>query len=242
MSSVNNQQKNELLEVKKTKEADLESKKSTWFLIGYVLVLAVLFVAFEWTTKDKKQETGDVIDIAISLEEEIMIPITLPEKKVVPPPPQAKQITDIIKIVEEENEVVEDELASVEDQGEVIEITENTNIVVEELPDEDTIHDHVEVKPEFPGGMQALMKYLSENIRYPRISRENNSQGSVLVQFVVNTDGSIQDVNAVKSSSDVYLDKEAIRVVEAMPNWTPGQQAGRAVRVRFTLPVRFRLR
>ncbi len=241
MSSVKKQQENEILEVKKSKEADLESKKSTWFLIGYVLVLAALFVVFEWTTTDK-EETGDVIDIAISIEEEILIPITIPEKKVVPPPPQAKQITDIIKIVEEENEVVEDELASVEDQGEVIEIVDNANIVVEDLPDEDVIHNIVEDQPEFPGGMQALMKYLQENIKYPRISRENNSQGRTYVQFVVNTDGSIQDVTVMKSSSDVYLDKEAVRVVEGMPKWSPGMQAGKPVRVRFTLPVLFRLR
>ena len=96
--------------------------------------------------------------------------------------------------------------------------------------------------PEFPGGMQALMKYLQQNINYPRISRENGSQGRSFIAFVVNTDGSIQDVEVMKSSSDVYLDKEAVRVVTGMPKWNPGKQAGKAVRVRFTLPVTFRLK
>ena len=86
------------------------------------------------------------------------------------------------------------------------------------------------------------MQYLQENIKYPRISRENGSQGRAFICFVVNTDGSIQDVEVAKSSSDIYLDKEAVRVVETMPRWNPGKQAGKAVRVRFTLPVTFRLK
>lgn len=236
----NQENGSELLEVKKSQKANLETRKSTWLLIGYVLVLAVFFVAFEWTATERK-ETGEVVSGKLILEEEIMVPITLPEKKVVPPPPQAKQITEILEIVEDDAEIEETELVSVEDQGEVVEISDNTNIVVEEMPEEETIYQVVEDQPEFPGGMQALMKYLRDNINYPRISRENNSQGRAYVNFVVNTDGSITDVEILKSSSDVYLDKEAVRVVESMPKWKPGKQAGKAVRVRFTLPVMFRL-
>ena len=229
-----------LIEVKKSPEANLEKNKTSWLLIGYVLVLAILFVAFEWTATEKKH-TGEVIQQGILLEEEIMVPITLPEKKVVPPPPQAKQITEILEIVEDDAEIEESEIMSVEDQGEIVEINEDVNIVVEEMPEEETIYQVVEQQPEFPGGMQALMKYLRDNINYPRISRDNNSQGKTYVNFVVNTDGSIQDVEVMKSSGDVYLDKEAVRVVKTMPKWNPGKQAGKAVRVRFTLPVVFRL-
>ncbi len=229
-----------LIEVKKSPEANLEKNKTSWLLIGYVLVLAILFVAFEWTATEKKH-TGEIIQQGILLEEEIMVPITLPEKKVVPPPPQAKQITEILEIVEDDAEIEESEIMSVEDQGEIVEINEDVNIVVEEMPEEETIYQVVEQQPEFPGGMQALMKYLRDNINYPRISRDNNSQGKTYVNFVVNTDGSIQDVEVMKSSGDVYLDKEAVRVVKTMPKWNPGKQAGKAVRVRFTLPVVFRL-
>lgn len=229
-----------LLEVKKSAEANLESNKTTWLLIGYVLVLATLFVAFEYTATEKKH-TGEIISQGILLEEEIMVPITLPEKKVVPPPPQAKQITEILEIVEDDAEIEESEIMSVEDQGEVVEINEEANIVVEEVVEEETIYQVVEQQPEFPGGMQALMKYLRDNINYPRISRENNSQGKTYVNFVVNTDGSIQDVTIMKSSGDIYLDREAERVVKSMPRWNPGKQAGKAVRVRFTLPVTFKL-
>ena len=218
---------NEILEVKKSPKANLESNKSTWLLIGYVLVFAVMFVAFEWTATERK-ETGMVISAGVLLEEEVMIPITLPEKKVVPPPPEAKQITDVLEIVEDDAEIEETEIISVEDQGEVVEINENMNIVVEELPEEETIYNVVEDQPEFPGGMQALMKYLRDNIKYPSISRQNNSQGRAYINFVVNTDGSITD-------------KEAVRVVSGMPKWKPGKQQGKTVRVKYTLPVMFRL-
>jgi len=228
------------IEQKKSQSANLEPRKTTWLLLGYIMVFAVLFAAFEWTATEKKH-TGEIIQQGILLEEEIMVPITLPEKKVVPPPPQAKQITEILEIVEDDAEIEESEIMSVEDQGEVVEINEEANIVVEEVVEEETIYQVVEQQPEFPGGMQALMKYLRDNIQYPRISRENNSQGKSYVNFVVNTDGSIQDVEIMKSSGDVYLDKEAVRVVKTMPKWNPGKQAGKAVRVRFTLPVLFRL-
>lgn len=107
---------------------------------------------------------------------------------------------------------------------------------------QDTVYPVVEQQPEFPGGMEELMKYLSDNIIYPEISEANNSQGRAMVQFVVNADGSITDAFLLRSAGDVYLDIEAIRVICAMPNWTPGKQYGKPVRTRFVLPVNFRLK
>lgn len=98
----------------------------------------------------------------------------------------------------------------------------------------------VEEQPMFPGGMQELMKFLQTSIRYPKEAQERGIQGRVVVQFVVNKDGSICDEHVVRSV-DPQLDAEALRVVRSMPNWTPGKQRGEAVRVRFTLPVTFRL-
>ena len=97
-----------------------------------------------------------------------------------------------------------------------------------------------ETPPEFPGGINGLMRFLSENIRYPAEAQKSGIQGSVVLQFVVNTDGSIVDIQVVRSV-DPSLDREAIRVVELMPNWTPGEQRGKKVRVRYTLPINFRL-
>ena len=98
----------------------------------------------------------------------------------------------------------------------------------------------VEVQPEFPGGMQALMKYLSENIRYPLEAMINKTEGRVIANFLINKDGAISDVNVVRSV-DPLLDAEAVRVLSQMPNWEPGMQRGQNVNVRFTIPVSFRL-
>ena len=228
-----------LLEVKKTADANLDLNKTTWMFMGFVLVFALLFVAFEWTATERKH-SGEIVSAGILLEEEIMIPITMPEKKVVPPPPQAKQITEILEIVEDDAEIEESELASVEETGEVVEIADVGNVVVEDPVEEETIHQVVEQMPEYPGGMEELMKFLQRNVKYPKEAQEQGKQGRVIVQFVVNKDGSITDAKIVKSV-DPQLDAEALRVVNAMPNWTPGKQRGKEVRTYFTIPVTFRL-
>ena len=111
----------------------------------------------------------------------------------------------------------------------------------EEEEEEEVIFVVVESMPEFPGGQQALFKYLAENVKYPVIAQENGIQGRVICQFVVNKDGSIVDVVAVRSSGEPSLDKEAIRVIQSMPKWKPGKQRGKPVRVKYTVPVNFRL-
>lgn len=105
---------------------------------------------------------------------------------------------------------------------------------------ENKIFDVVEEQPSFPGGAGALMQWLRDNIKYPVIAAENGIEGRVIVQFVVSKTGSISDVRVARSV-DPSLDKEAVRVVSSMPNWTPGKQNGSAVNVRYTLPVTFKL-
>ena len=106
--------------------------------------------------------------------------------------------------------------------------------------EEAKVCDTVEQMPQFPGGQVALMKYLSENIHYPVVAQENGVQGRVVVAFVVERDGSISDVHVARGV-DPSLDKEAVRVVKSMPKWQPGKQNGSAVRVKFNVPVAFRL-
>lgn len=102
------------------------------------------------------------------------------------------------------------------------------------------LFDVVEEMPSFPGGQGALMAFLSSNIKYPVVAQENGVQGRVIVGFVVEKDGSISDVKVMRSV-DPSLDREALRVVKAMPKWKPGKQNGSAVRVKYTVPVVFRL-
>ena len=98
----------------------------------------------------------------------------------------------------------------------------------------------VEELPAFPGGEIALMRFLSDNMKYPKVARESGIQGRVVVQFVVGSDGSICNAKVIRSI-DPYLDKEALRVVSVMPRWKPGMQKGKPVRVQYTMPLMFRL-
>lgn len=124
------------------------------------------------------------------------------------------------------------------------EILKAKEVIAEPEPpkheEENKVFDIVEQQPLFPGGPAALMKYLSENTRYPVVAQENGVQGRVTVQFVVEKDGSISDVHVLRGV-DPSLDKEAVRVVKSMPRWTPGKQNGITVRVNYRVPVLFRL-
>lgn len=116
--------------------------------------------------------------------------------------------------------------------------TSNNN---DEMDDEDVVFVIVEKMPEFPGGQQALWNFLANNVKYPVIAQESGIQGRAVCQFIVNRDGSITDVEVVKSAGDPSLDKEAVRVMKLMPKWKPGMQNGKTVRVKYSLPVSFRL-
>ncbi|MBR1447206.1 MAG: TonB family protein [Prevotella sp.] len=109
-----------------------------------------------------------------------------------------------------------------------------------EEADDSKVYEVVEQMPDFPGGQSALRNYLSQNLRYPPIAEENGIQGRVVCQFIVERDGSVSSVHVVRSV-DPSLDKEAMRVINSMPRWVPGKQNGKAIRVKYTLPITFTL-
>lgn len=123
--------------------------------------------------------------------------------------------------------------------GEVLKLKE-TVAQPEPKPEPEKVFEVVEQMPSFPGGDKALMDFLSNNVKYPVVAQENGVQGRVMISFVVEKDGSITDVRVVRSV-DPSLDKEAARVVKSMPRWIPGKQNGAAVRVKYNVPVSFRL-
>ena len=173
--------------------------------------------------------------------EEEMVPITEQEEpKQAPPPPEAPKVEEVLQIAENDADVEESTIQSNEDKGEAVEIKYVPEVVEEEEVEEQQIFQVVEEMPEFPGGMAECLKFLAKNIKYPTIAQENGVQGRVIVQFVVNQDGSIVDPVVVRSV-DPYLDKEALRVIQMMPKWKPGKQRGKAVRVKYTVPVTFKL-
>lgn len=226
------------MEAKKSKKAAIENQRGSWLLMGVVVALAFMFVSFEWTQHDVRVAANSLTSDPIFVEE--LVPITFPEEKLEPPPPPETKVTEVFEIVKNDIEVVDDFSTVSEDKNLNHEIVWIAPEVEAEEVDEDIIVDHVEHMPEFPGGMTALMKYLGSNIKYPTISQEVGSQGRVIVQFVVNKDGTIVNPTVVRGV-DAYLDKEAVRVISSMPKWKPGVQNGKKVRVKYTVPVVFRL-
>lgn len=227
------------MEVKKSPKADLEGKKTTNLLIGAILTLAILFIGFEWSERDKKVTTDTGI-AEVEFEEEI-IPITEQEQpQQAPPPPEAPKAEEVIEIMDNDSKVEESTIQASDDTQAAVEVKYTPVEVEEEEVDEQQIFTIVEEQPEFPGGMAECYKWIGKNLQYPTISAENGVQGRVTVNFVVNADGSIVDVKVLRGV-DPYLDKEAIRVVSKMPKWKPGKQRGKAVRCSFNLPVRFKL-
>ncbi len=227
------------MEVKKSAGASLENKSSDFLLMGLVVALGFLFIFFEWTTTDvKKIETQDAQAI---FEEEEMMEVTV-QKDVPPPPPAAVApppvVAPEIKVVENTVETKDIEIKSSEETGEAVEAAPIDN--GPEEVEEEEIFMRVEKAPAFPGGQKAMMEYLMKNIKYPAACQEAGIQGRVIVSFVVNKDGTIQNVEVIRGVHE-KLDAEAVRVVKSMPAWSPGEQQGRKVRSKFQLPVFFRL-
>ena len=115
-------------------------------------------------------------------------------------------------------------------------VEECDTVVVKEA-----VYSDVDVQPEFPGGMAAMMKYMRENIKYPSAALAEKAQGKAFVRFIVEKSGAVSNAEIIRSSGNIDLDKEALRVINNMPNWRPGMQLGEPVRVFFVLPVTFRL-
>lgn len=227
------------MQIKKSEKANLRKDKPVYWLMGLVLVLSLCYVALEWTQKEISDVAVAKNDDAIFEEELDEIQQTQQDTPPPPPPPPVQEIEEL-NVVEDDVETESIEINAEDDQEAAIEIAPPPDVKEDEEP-EDVIFVVVESMPEFPGGAQAMYKYLSENVKYPVIAQENGIQGRVICQFTVNKDGSLVDIEVVRSGGDPSLDKEAIRVIKSMPKWKPGKQRGKAVRVKYTIPVNFKL-
>ena len=232
------------MEIKKTPKADLEKEISLSYLMGIVLGLAVLFVGFEWGASDITVASDNSTATVIEEEE-----IDITRQEDIPPPepePQAIQAApEIITIVEDNIKVEDTNIISTEDDATHAQtatyVASAAVVAEEEEVDESFVFVSVEKMPEFPGGDAALLKWISENVNYPTIAAENGVQGRVNCTFVVNADGSVTDVSVVRGI-DPNLDKEATRVLSKLPKFRPGEQRGKPVRVKYSVPVRFQLK
>ena len=178
---------------------------------------------------------------------------------VAPPPPALKSSIKFTAPVIKKDEEVRDE-DEIKSQTELTEtkvaisiadvkgndeehgkdIADLKQVVTQAEPEPEKVFDMVEQMPQFPGGQAEMMQFISKNMKYPTIAQENGTQGRVTCQFVVGADGKVRDVKVLRGV-DPYLDKEAVRVIMSMPKWIPGKQNGKAVSVKYTIPVMFRL-
>ena len=226
------------MEIKKSPKADLESKKLTFTLIGLVLTLFVIWRVFEYKSYDK--QTIDDLQKTVEVIEEEMVEITKQEQPKVQPPQPKPQVTQI-EVVEDDVEVEDVEIDAEVDQDEIIEEYDFTPPEIEEEEIvEAEIFKVVEEMPEFPGGAAKMLEYIQKNIKYPMMARESDIQGRVFVNFVVEPDGKISNVEVLRGIGG-GCDEEAVRVVQSMPSWKPGKQRGSAVRCAFTVPIIFKL-
>lgn len=230
------------MEVKKTPKANLENKKLLFREIGLIITLLLVLGGFEYKTYEKNfSGLGD--NNAVIIEEE-MIPIT---NETPPPPPEMPKIpmvSDEIVIVDDNMKITTDLIINTEDDKKLgVEIKEYVQARKDEVIEEEEVpFVMVEEKPKFMGGDEnTFTRWVAERLVYPEIAKENSVQGRVILQFRVNTDGSVSDVRVVRGV-DPSLDKEAVRVVSSSPKWTPGRQRNKAVRVVYTFPVVFQLR
>lgn len=229
------------MEIKKSPKADLENKKIISVLIGLVVALGILFVAFEWSQSDVTVYE-EALQGAAEVDEEL-VDITFRSETPPPPPPPQEQetvLSDVIEIKENTETVETADFSTEDESNKRVEIQAPIAAPEEEPEDQKKIHVIVEKMPEFKGGAEAMNNFLVKNIKYPLIAQENNIQGRVICQFVVNSDGRIVDVVVVRGV-EASLDAEAVRVIKSMPPWTPGKQGGKNVRVKYTLPIRFKL-
>jgi len=228
------------MELKKSKKADLEEKRNVFFMIGLVIALGVMLVAFEWTTKPSKAESLGTITSA-EVEEEI-IPVTREQEIKPPPPPPPPQVVEVLNIVDDDVEI-DDELEILDTEADNETIIDVRPVIVAEEEEEipaDHIFTIVEEPAEFPGGTRALYNYINKNVRYPVIAQENGIQGRVFVKFVVNERGKVSDAEVLRGP-DASLNNEALRVINSLPDFKPGRQRGRAVKVFYNASINFTL-
>ena|GEM_PF-53796 len=235
------------MEKKKVPNADLEKDKTLFLLMSLIVVLSLVFVGLEW------QYTGNRIgklglfeedaDFLFS-EEEYELPdrellneypeSELPEPVILPEFyegfRESEDSTDLLE------NIVVPEIVLPDQQELMAELPDHLKVEVQD----DEIYTQPDSMPEFPGGLQALIRYVYNAIIYPEEARKLRIQGRVISSFIINANGSISEVK-IEQGVNPLLDEEAIRVLNTMPDWKPGKQAGRSVRVKYILPISFRL-
>ena len=231
------------MEIKKSAKASLENKKLLLTEVGLVVALAIVYGAFNWSSREA--QVAVLEDTTQVLVEDEMIAI---QNELPPPPPEAPSIpvlSDQIDIVDDDIKLDDDMFINLEDDANLavdIQDYREAEVTEEEVEEEAIPFQLVEQKPSFNGGdANEFSKWVNSKLVYPEIAKENGVHGRVTLMFTVEADGRVTNVRVVRGV-DESLDKEAVRVVSSSPKWKPGRQRDRAVKVTYTFPVIFQLR
>jgi protein TonB len=242
------------LEIKKTHSADIENKRATNFLLGLILVFAMMYVGFEYTSRPSDNSNNDETLDDMSQDIEMMPAMDTKDMIAAAPTASSPSITEKLKAVDAASDLAKklSPLNGDITQGvggtndRTIDSNNDNNETTALSPVAVDNNDNplnfrvVEKLPEFPGGMVEFMKWLTRNLKYPAIAQQHRLQGKVVVSFIINKDGSIVNVK-IEQSVDPMLDSEALRVVRMMPKWKPGIEKNKPCRTMFAIPINFKL-
>ena len=226
-------------------------KRHNWAILIVVVIALIAFcipTLVRWATPERKEVMTEVTVLSELEAPEVKQEEFKRVEKVAPPPQAVRSsIMFTAPVIKSQEELISakagNSIADVKGNDEINgqDIADLKQVVVQGTPkEEEKVFDMVEQMPSFPGGDAELMSFLAKNMKYPAMAQENGVQGRVICQFVVTKDGTVKDVNVLRSL-DPSCDKEAIRVLLSMPRWIPGKQNGKPVAVIFTVPIIFRL-
>ena len=225
------------MEIKKSPKADLRNKRGLLLEIGLVISLCLVIGAFAYTPKERKIEK---MDLQTAVVEEEIVEITRQDQKPPEPPKrvEVKVIADLLQVVTNDTKITtEVDFAEFDENTEVIQQVE----VAEETIEDDQPFLIAETMPSFQGGsLNDFRNWVQSKVRYPAIAQENGISGKVVLTFVIEKDGRLTNIQVLQTP-DRSLSEEAIRVLQQSPKWSPGKQRNQPVRVRYTLPVEFRI-
>ena len=232
------------MEQKKTPQADMEQRRTTGFLLGLIFVLSLFYVTLEWNTAPS-DDGIDPIDLNDLMHESELVPMSneetiaqLEEKR---PQEKSEELRIVDDDVEIDNEELQDEAIDDEELLKELEEKEEKALAPLTVDPQNPLNFHVvEDLPQYPGGATEFLKWLTKNLRYPTVARNNHTQGKVVAVFYVEKDGSISGVKITKSLSP-ECDKEALRVLNMMPNWQPGVYHDQPCRTKVCIPIVFKL-
>lgn len=221
------------METKKSKDANLENKKFAFFAIGMMMISSLVLMAFNYA--DAEIAPKKILTNNDGLQDEFVYELPEIEEEIIEEEEQQTAppvIIEEIIIVDDDIEVDDFDFSDMENDVD----PDDDDCVDCDLIVEDEPVDWAEVEPAFPGGEGEMAKFIQENIEFSSLDTELGNGGTVYVQFVVNKDGSIVNVKVPRGVSD-GVNKSAVDVVKKMPKWTAGEQAGKKVRCKFTLPI-----